>query len=331
MAEAETAAAAAAEEKELPLVLLLKPLPQFFDEALSKKFRFLKPWDDSSVPTHLFLTRHTESARVMVCTPNDSIDSATLDCLPHLRCIVSTSTGVNHIDMAECRRRGISVGNVGIAFSEDVADYAVGLLLDVLLRISASDRYVRRGLWPLQGEYRPLGSKIRGKQVGIVGLGSIGMEIAKRLEAFGCRIVYNSRRRKPSVSFPYFPNVCDLAAESDVIIVSCALTDETHHIINKDALSALGKDGVVINIGRGQLIDENELVKCLVQGEVGGAGLDVFENEPHVPQELFVMDNVVLSPHSAVLTPEAFSSLLQIIIDNLDAFFSGKPLLYPVE
>lgn len=166
--------------------------------------------------------------------------------------------------------------------------------------------------------------------MGIVGLGSIGSEIAERLEAFGCRISYNSRRRKQSVSFPYFSSVYDLAAENDVIIVCCALTDETHHLINRDVLLALGKEGVIINVGRGALVDEKELVRCLVQGEVGGAGLDVFENEPHVPQELFSMDNVVLSPHRAVLTPESFSALLEVIVGNLEAFFSNRPLLSPV-
>lgn len=166
--------------------------------------------------------------------------------------------------------------------------------------------------------------------MGIVGLGSIGSEIAKRLEAFGCRIAYNSKTKKPSVSFPYFSSVRDLAAESDAIIVCCALTDETYHFINRDVLLALGKEGVIVNVGRGALIDEKELVRCLVQGEIGGAGLDVFEDEPHVPQELIAMDNVVLSPHRAVLTPEAFTALFEVIVGNLEAFFSNKPLLSPV-
>lgn len=169
-----------------------------------------------------------------------------------------------------------------------------------------------------------------GKRVGIVGLGNIGLEVAKRLDAFGCVILYNSRRKKANVPYPFFSNVRELAANSDAIIICCAFTDETHHMINKEVLKALGKEGVIINIGRGAIVNEKELVQCLVQGEIAGAGLDVFENEPDVPKELFTMDNVVLSPHAAVFTPESHSDLYDLVVGNLEAFFSNKPLLSPV-
>ena len=132
--------------------------------------------------------------------------------------------------------------------------------------------------------------------MGIIGLGNIGLSIAKRLEAFGCIIKYSSRRPKDSVSYNYFTNVHDLASESDVLVVSCALNKETRHIVNRDVLEALGKDGVIVNIGRGAHIDAAELVRALKEGRIAGAGLDVFEHEPKVPAELFSMDNVVLSP-----------------------------------
>ncbi|KAJ0962209.1 hypothetical protein J5N97_030037 [Dioscorea zingiberensis] len=316
-------------ELELPLVLILRPLFPAFQDALRERFRFLEPWE-SSLPTHDFLSAHANSVRALLCSgPLPPVDASTLACLPGLQCVVATSTGVNHIAMDECRRREILVANAGTVFSDDAADYAVGLLIDVLRKISTSDRYIRSGLWPLKGTYL-LGSKLGGKRVGIVGFGSIGSKVAKRLEAFGCTIFYHSRTRKPSVSFKYFSNISNLAAESDALIVSCALTNETHHIISKDVLLALGKEGVVINVGRGALIDEKELVNCLMEGVIGGAGLDVFEDEPNVPQELFVLDNVVLSHHRAVFTPDSFSSLLQLVIDNLEAFFAGRPLLSPV-
>ncbi|KAL5976522.1 hypothetical protein ACLOJK_020855 [Asimina triloba] len=324
--------AAAEEEAEqrLPSVLLLRPVSPSFHGAVSQKFRLLKPWEQPSVPAHVFLSTHARSVRALLSIGSLApVDSAVLRCLPSLELVLTLSAGVNHIDVAECRRRGIAVANSGSAFSEDVADYAVGLLIDVFRRMSASDRYLRQALWPSQGDY-PLGSKIRGKKVGIVGLGRIGSEIAKRLEAFGCNIAYNSRRKK-LVSFPYFPKVLDLAAHCDVIILACALTDETHCMVNKDVLAALGKEGVIINIARGKLVDEKELVRCLVQGEIGGAGLDAFENEPSVPRELFTLNNVVLSPHCAFATPESFSSMLDVIMGNLEAFFSNKPLLNPVE
>uniref|UniRef100_A0A0A9EE19 D-isomer specific 2-hydroxyacid dehydrogenase NAD-binding domain-containing protein n=1 Tax=Arundo donax TaxID=35708 RepID=A0A0A9EE19_ARUDO len=203
------------------------------------------------------------------------------------------------------------------------------MLIDVLRRVSAAERFVRRGLWSVQGDY-PLGSKLGGKRVGIIGLGNIGLLIAKRLEAFGCVIYYNSRRPKDSVSYRYFPNVHDLASESDVLIVACALNKETRHIVNMDVLEALGKDGVIINIGRGTNIDEAEMVRALKEGRIAGAGLDVFENEPKVPAELLSMDNVVLTPHVAVFTSESRSDLREYTIANLEAFFTGKPLLSPV-
>ncbi|URE16756.1 Glyoxylate [Musa troglodytarum] len=172
--------------------------------------------------------------------------------------------------------------------------------------------------------------QLGGKRVGIVGLGSIGSAIAKRLEAFGCPILYHSRTRKPSVSYKYFGNVRDLASESDILIISCALTAETFHIIDKQVMLAVGRRGIIINVGRGALIDEKELVKCLMQGEIAGAGLDVFENEPVVPKELFHMDNVVLSSHKAIATPESLRNLCDLVSANLEAFFSNQPLVSPI-
>ncbi|MBA0773405.1 hypothetical protein Gotri_008683 [Gossypium trilobum] len=224
-----------------------------------------------------------------------------------------SSTGVDHIDLQECRHRSIAVTNARKAFSPDVADLAVGLLIDVLRRVSAGFQY------------------LGGKRVGIVGLGSIGAEIAKRLEPFGCAISYNSRRKKPSVPFPWFKNVYDLAVNNDVLIVCCTLTEESRHIISNDVMTTLGKEGVIINVGRGALIDEKELVQLLVRGELRGAGLDVFENEPDIPQELFSLKNVVLSPHCAIATPECFDALEELITGNLYAFFWSKPFQSVVE
>ncbi|XP_072151057.1 glyoxylate/hydroxypyruvate/pyruvate reductase 2KGR-like, partial [Setaria viridis] len=172
--------------------------------------------------------------------------------------------------------------------------------------------------------------QLRGKRVGIIGLGNIGSLIAKRLEAFGCIIHYNPRRTKDSVAYKYFPSVHDLASESNVPVVACALNKEKRHIVSKDVLEALGKYGIVTNIGRGANIDEVELVTALKEGRIAGAGLDVLENEPTVPPELLSMDNVVMTPHSAVFTLESRSDLCDHMIGNLKAFFSGKPLLTPV-
>lgn len=162
-------------------------------------------------------------------------------------------------------------------------------------------------------------------------MGRIGSATARRLQAFGCIVSYTSRRKRPSAPFTFFTNVLDLAAQSDVLVLTCALTEETHHIVNEEVLAALGKRGVVINVGRGALIDEKELVRRLVHGELGGAGIDVFEKEPEVPEELLHMNNVVLSPHKAVATLESQKAVSDLTVANLIAFFENKPLSSAVE
>lgn len=316
--------------EDLPHLLLVHPPVPFtrFPSEFCEKFRVLKSWE-SPLPLDQFLLTHARSIQALLVREFLLVNAGLLQQLPALKLVMTMSVGVNHIDMIECRRRGISVTNVGSAYSEDVADIAVGLFIDVLRKISAADRYVRQGLWSSEGNY-PLGSKLGGKRVGIVGLGSIGSEVAKRLEAFGCIISYNSRRKKPSLSYPFYSKVSELAANSDALIITCALTDQTHHMINKEVLSFLGREGVIVNVGRGAIIDEKELVKCLVNREIRGAGFDVFENEPQVPKELFALDNVVLSPHTSIFTPESSQNMKEVLVANLEAFFSNKPLVTPV-
>ncbi|XP_059290267.1 glyoxylate/hydroxypyruvate reductase HPR3 [Lycium ferocissimum] len=310
-------------------LLLVHRFPRFktlFVSKLRTRYRILDPLDESN-PSFLPLSG---SVRVMLCVGPTPVTSEILDKYPSLECVVGTSAGFDHFDLVELRRRGIRLTTAGDSFSDDVADLAVGMLIDLLRKVSGGDRFVRGGCWPVKGEF-PLGSKVGGKRVGIVGLGSIGSRVGKRLEAFGCSIAYTSKRMKPSVPFPFHSNIHDLAINSDVLILCCSLTKETHRMVDKDLLTALGKDGIVINVGRGALVDEKELVQFLKRGEIGGAGLDVYENEPHVPEELFGLDNVVLSPHVAVLTPESFEALEELFTYNIEAFFSNKPLRAQIE
>ena len=176
--------------------------------------------------------------------------------------------------------------------------------------------------------YVPL--QFTGKTVGIVGLGRIGSAIATRAEGFSCPISYYSRSEKPNSKYKYYPNIIDLAANCQILVVACPLTEETHHIINRQVIEALGPKGVLINIGRGPHIDEPELVSALVEGRLGGAGLDVFEHEPDVPEELFGLDNVVLLPHVGSGTWETRKDMADLVLGNLEAFFLNKPLLNPV-
>ncbi|CAE5957287.1 unnamed protein product [Arabidopsis arenosa] len=313
-----------------PLVLIHRPPSlTFMDETISREFRTLIT-DTSSESLPSFLSRHASSARAFVVVGRLPVTEELLSHLPSLQLLVCTSVGIDHIDLAACKRRCLVITNAGNAFSDDVADCAVGLLLSVLRRIPAADRYVRSGNWAKFGGFQ-LGSKVSGKRVGIVGLGSIGSFVAKRLESFDCIISYNSRSRKQSSPYRYYPDILSLAADNDVLVLCCSLTDETHHIVNREVMESLGKDGVIVNVGRGGLIDEKEMVKCLVEGVIGGAGLDVFENEPAVPEELFGLNNVVLSPHLAVATAGSLDNVAEIALANLKAFFSNRPLLSPVQ
>lgn len=306
--------------------IIIHCLPRYKSDNLFNDLRnhytLLDPTSDTTGPEFSTLSN---TARAILCVGPTPLTSADLDRYSSVECVIATSAGVNHIDLGACKRRGIRVTSAGESFSDDVADYAVGLVIDVMRRVSAADRFVRDGLWSAEKGY-PLGSKVSGKCVGIVGLGGIGARIAKRLEAFECKISYNSRSTKPDVPYTFYPSVLELASKVDVLILCCALTEETHHVANKEVMTALGKKGVIVNVGRGPLIDEKELVRFLVKGEIGGAGLDVFEDEPHVPEELFQLDNVVLSPHKAVMTPESFAVLDELVSRNVEAFFSGKAL-----
>ncbi|CAB4269818.1 unnamed protein product [Prunus armeniaca] len=313
--------------QDLPQLLIIHPplSSTHIESQLSRKFHLLRAWE-SELPLDQFLTTYARSVQAMLSSPITRVNADLLRLLRALKLVATPTAGVNNMDLVECRQRGISVTPSGSAFSEDVADIAIGLLIDVHRKISAADRYVRKRLWTSKGEY-PLGFKLGG--IGIVGLGNIGSEVAKSLEAFGCIVSYNSRRKQQALPYLFYSNVHELAANTNALIICCALTDQTHHMIKKEVLSALGREGVIVNVGRGAIIDEKELVRCLVHGEIGGAGLDVFENEPHVPQELFALDNVVLSPHKAALTPESFERSNRIVIANLEAFFSNKPLVTP--
>uniref|UniRef100_A0A0D3FRV0 D-isomer specific 2-hydroxyacid dehydrogenase NAD-binding domain-containing protein n=1 Tax=Oryza barthii TaxID=65489 RepID=A0A0D3FRV0_9ORYZ len=305
-----------------PLVILPRPLYPEFAAALDGRFRFVLAADADE--------GNAAEARAVLVPALTPVSADLVARLPKLEIVVATSTGVDHIDLDACRRRGISVTNAGEVFAPDVADYAVGLVVAVLRRVAAAEAYLRRGRWVADGDY-PLATKVSGKRVGIVGLGSIGGLVARRLAAFGCVIAYNSRSPKASAPYKFYPSVRELAAESDVLVLSCALTEETRRMVGREVMEALGKGGVLVNVGRGGLVDEAELVRCLREGVLGGAGLDVYENEPEVPPELWGMDNVVLSDHRAVITPESIQGVVDVVKANLDAFFSGKPLVSQVQ
>ncbi|GAB2269404.1 hypothetical protein Dimus_004322 [Dionaea muscipula] len=307
-------------------LLMLCPMNTYLEDELNKRFNLYKFWNYPD--RKQFLSQNSASIRAVVGTATAGTDAELIESLPKLEIVSSFSVGVDNIDLVKCKEKGIRVTNTPDVLTDDVADLAIGLMLATLRRIPACDRFVRSGSWTI-GQFK-LTTKFSGKRVGIIGLGRIGAAIAKRAEAFGCPISYYSRTKKPDSKYTYYPTVVKLASNCDILVVACALTEETRHIINREVIAALGPKGVLINIGRGPHVDEPELVSALVEGRLGGAGLDVFEDEPRVPEELFKLDNVVLLPHAGSGTVETRTEMADLVLGNLEAHFLGKPLLTPL-
>ncbi|XP_076945358.1 glyoxylate/hydroxypyruvate/pyruvate reductase 2KGR-like isoform X2 [Bidens hawaiensis] len=307
-------------------VLITSPMNSYLEKQLDKRFNLLRLWTFPQKDE--FFKEYSGSIRAVAGNLHVPNDREFIDSLPALEIVASYGVGVNHVDLEYCKERGIKVTNTPDVLTNDVADLAIGLILTTLRRICESDRFVKGGLWKA-GDFK-LTTKFSGKKVGIIGLGRIGTAIAKRAEAFNCPISYYSRSKKPESNYKYFPSVVELASDCDILVVACPLTEETRHIINREVIDALGPTGYLINIGRGPHIDEPELVSALVEGRIAGAGLDVFENEPHVPEELFKLDNVVLLPHVGSGTVETRNEMADLVVGNLEAYFNKKPLLTPV-
>ncbi|XP_019194430.1 PREDICTED: hydroxyphenylpyruvate reductase-like [Ipomoea nil] len=307
-------------------VLMAIPMNPYLEQELDKRFKLFRFWNFPQKKE--FLRENANAIRAVVGNASAGADAELIDALPKLEIVSSFSVGLDKIDLAKCREKGIRVTNTPDVLTEDVADLAIGLMLAVLRRICECDRFVRTGLWKM-GNFK-LTTKFSGKTVGIIGLGRIGLAIAKRAEAFDCPICYHTRSEKPNTKYKYYPSVVELASNCQILVVACALTPETRHIVNREVIDALGPQGVLINIGRGPHVDEREMVSALVEGRLGGAGLDVFENEPEVPEELFGLDNVVLLPHVGSGTMETRKAMADLVIGNLEAHFLNKPLLTPV-
>ncbi|KAE7997454.1 hypothetical protein FH972_002090 [Carpinus fangiana] len=307
-------------------VLITCPMSDYLEQQLQKRFNLFKLWTHTSDSD--FLKNNSNSIQALVGNTKIGADAELIDSLPKLEIVSSYSVGLDKIDLRKCEEKGIRVTNTPDVLTDDVADAAIGLVLAVTRRVCECDRFVRSGLWK-KCDFG-LGTKFSGKSVGIVGLGRIGSAIAKRAQAFGCVISYYSRSEKPETNYKYYSSIIDLAANCHILFVACALTEETHHIVNREVIDALGPKGILINIGRGPHIDEPELVSALLEGRLGGAGLDVFENEPEVPEHLLVLENVVLLPHVGSDTVETSEAMADLVINNLEAHFLKKPLLTPV-
>ena len=254
--------------------------------------------------------------------------AAEMDALPDLRAIVNFGVGYDNVDVAEASRRGIVVSNTPDVLTDAVADLAAFLVVDVLRGITAADRFVRSGAWG-RGERFPLTRDVRGAVVGVLGLGRIGAAAAERLEAFGAEVHYHSRSAR-DVAWTYHASPVELASASDVLVVLTPGGAGTEHLVDAAVLDALGPEGYLVNVARGSVVDEVALVAALEDGRIAGAGLDVFADEPHVPQALLARDDVVLLPHVGSATTQTREAMGRVVLDNVDAFLERGELVTPV-
>jgi hydroxypyruvate reductase len=305
-----------------PDIVLTVPIYATAVEQLDQNFTVHRLWQAKH--RSAFFTEVRDRVRA-IATGAYPVNAELMSELPKTEIIATQSVGVDHIDLAAARKRGIAVANTPDVLTEDVADIGMSLVLAVARRLVIADRHVRSGAW-LKGNLA-FASKIGGATIGILGLGRIGVAIAKRAEAFGMTIVYYGPREKPGVPYRRYADLAEMAEAVDYLMVSCPGGAETRNLVDAEVLAALGSEGAVINIARGSVIDEPAMVKALQEGKLGGAGLDVFVDEPRVPEALFAMENVVLLPHIGSATHATRAAMGQLVVDNLKAHFAGQPLL----
>lgn len=297
---------------ELPDLFLPAAMAPAIEAELARRFRVHR--ENPPVTT-----------RALVGGGSVLVDQALLDTLPALEIVAVNGVGYDRIDLGAVRARGVRVTTTPDVLTDDVADLAIGLMLAVDRRIAFNDRAVREGGWNV-----PLGRRASGRRIGIFGFGRIGQAIARRAAPFAREVLYAARHERPESGYRFVPDIGALAEACDTLILIAPGGTETRHVVNKAVLEKLGRHGVLINVARGSLVDEPALIAALADGTIAGAGLDVFEDEPKVPDALKAMDQVVLLPHQGSATVECRAAMAALVLANLDAHFSGLPLVTPL-
>ena len=271
--------------------------------------------------------QHAGEIDGVVTGGHSGISTAMMTRLPNLKIVAINGVGYDKVDLDTARTRSIRVTNTPDVLTDDVADLAVGLTIMLLRRLHHAHGHVTAGQWPKAEMV--LARKVSGKRFGILGMGRIGQAVGRRLAAFDGTISYTDMAEKP-VPYRFVSDLVELAAGSDVLVVCAAASHATAGLVNRAVLEAIGPDGALVNIARGSIVDEPALVAALQSGKLGGAALDVFADEPHVPSELMGMENVITTPHIASATHETRGAMGALMLANLDAFFAGKELPTPV-
>jgi hydroxypyruvate reductase len=272
--------------------------------------------------------RVAPTVRGMAASGDSKVPGDLIAKLPALEIISVMGVGYDGVDVAAAKARGVMVTHTPDVLNDEVADTAIGLMLCAARQLPAADRFVRAGLWP-QGNM-PLARKMSGARLGIVGMGRIGKAIAQRAVAFGMHIQYTARSAKADLPYAFVASLVDLAAQSDFLVVITPGGAGTRKLVDATVLKALGPKGVLVNVARGSVVDETALIDALRTGALGGAALDVFENEPQVPQALIDMPHVVLAPHIGSATQDTRQAMADLALNNLLAHFAGRPVLTAV-
>ncbi len=305
-----------------PDILLIEPMTPDVEAQLDAAYtvhRLSRAKDHRA-----FIADVGATIRGIVTGGRTGASNAIVDALPKLEIIAINGIGTDAVDLDLARRRGIHVTTTPDVLTDDVADLAIALLLATARRICIGDRFVRAGGW-LRGRV-PLATKVSGKRLGIIGLGRVGRAIARRAEGFDLSIAYSDPQRKDDVVYGYQLDLRSLASEVDFLVVAAAGGPASRNIVSRDVLDALGPKGILINVARGSIVDEEALVAALTEGRLGGAGLDVFAHEPEVPEAFWRMENVVLQPHQASATAETRRAMADLVLANLAGHFAGQAL-----
>ncbi len=307
-----------------PTILMIPRLADDAIASLKQSYTVIGPVDGGDAAS---LPAEAREARALVTYGGLRTDDALMAALPKLELVACYGTGVEGVDAAAAKARGIRLCNAADANARSVAEFAVGLMLCSMRGIGRGDRFVREGLWNRRG-VEPVANTpdLAGRKIGIYGLGAIGSRIASRAAAFEMEVGYHSRSPKPELGYRFHDSLLGLAEWADVLMVAVRASAETRNAVNEAVLDALGPEGHVVNISRGLVIDEDALCDALEQKRIAGAALDVFAAEPHVPERLRKLDNVVLTPHIAASSQDAKKAQLRTLLGNLEAFFAGRAM-----
>lgn len=317
--------------KQKPLVVVTRRLPDVIETRMMELFNCRLNVDDHPMSRDELIEAVRE-ADVLVPTVTDRIDKGILgQAGPQLRLIANFGNGVDHIDVPSAQQRGITVTNTPDVLTEDTADMTMALILSVPRRLAEGERLIRSGTWAGWSPTHMLGHRIWGKRLGIIGMGRIGQAVARRARGFGMAIHYHNRNRlhpeiEAELEATYWESLDQMLARMDVITIHCPHTPATYHLLSARRLKLLRPSAYLVNTARGEVVDENALVRMLQREELAGAGLDVFEHEPSVNPKLVAMDNVVLLPHMGSATLEGRIDMGEKVVINIKTFVDGhKP------